>query len=432
MFTRRTFLGSAVGATAATILSRIHRSRGALADEPRDDARIEDIQVVSLRDKGSNGRGRSYLEIATRAGTRGFSGELFMDTPRKLGELRPRLLKALEGRDPSSRDIDSVWIWNTLYADKPLDSFAEGIDPLTREKLWGTRRKGRHTPTGTAMMAISGVDNALWDLRGKLAKLPVYRLLGGTRQSLPVYLSLTPSADLKETVQRARSYFDQGFTAQKWFLRHGPPDGEEGFKFNVGVVESLRTELGSKAKLMFDFAVGQRGRCDWDVPYAVRVAKAIEPFAPYWLEEPFSPEEIESYAKLHGETGISLATGEHTYSRWNVKPFLDRKLIRFVQSDPEWCGGLSEWLQVAALVRQYAGVSLIPHGHHVLAAANGVASQPESLCPMIEYGISFTKDRQAQQTRVLFPKAGRLEMPTEPGLGPGIDWDRIERVQTRV
>jgi L-alanine-DL-glutamate epimerase-like enolase superfamily enzyme len=278
------------------------------------------------------------------------------------------------------------------------------------------------------MMAISAVDNALWDLRGKLTGEPVYRLLDGKRESLPVYLSQTPSDNLVETARRARSYFDQGFTAQKWFLRHGPPNGGTGFRANVGVVETIRTELGKEAKLMFDFAVGGRGRCDWDVPYAIRVAKAIEPFRPYWLEEPFSPEEIESYAALHGETGIPLATGEHTYSRWNIKPFLDRKLVRFVQSDPEWCGGLSELLKIATLVRQYEGVRLVPHGHHVLAASNCVASQPELLCPMIEYGITFTKARQAQQTRVLFPEAGRLKMPTEPGLGPGIDWDRIERV----
>jgi L-alanine-DL-glutamate epimerase-like enolase superfamily enzyme len=278
------------------------------------------------------------------------------------------------------------------------------------------------------MMGISAVDNALWDLRGKLAGKPVYRVLGGTRESLPAYLSQTPSDDLDETCRRARDYFDNGFTAQKWFLRHGPPDGEAGFRFNVGVVERLRTELGAEAKLMFDFAVGGRGRCDWDVPYAVRLAKAMEPFKPYWLEEPFSPEEIESYARLHGETGIPLATGEHTYTRWNIKPFLERKLVRFVQSDPEWCGGLSELLEIAALVRQYDGVRLIPHGHHVFAAAHCVASQPESLCPMIEYGVTFTKGRQSQQVRVLFPEAGQLKMPTEPGLGPDIDWSRIERV----
>jgi L-alanine-DL-glutamate epimerase-like enolase superfamily enzyme len=391
------------------------------------DARIAGMQVIRLREKGSS-KSRSYLEITTDRGPRGISGELYLDTPRQLDELNPRLLRALVGRDPSERVIDSVWLWNRLYPDQPLDVLAEGIDPLTGKKIWGTRRERRHTPTGTVMMAISAVDNALWDLRGRLAGKPVYHLLGGRRESLPVYLSQAPSNDLAETTRRARSYFDQGFTAQKWFLRHGPPDGEAGFRTNVGVVEALRTELGAEARLMFDFAVGGRGRCDWDVPYAIRVAKAIEPFKPYWLEEPFSPEEIESYAKLHGETGIPLATGEHTYTRWNIKPFLDRKLVRFVQSDPEWCGGLSELLEIAALVQQYDGVRLIPHGHHVLAAANCVASQPESLCPMIEYGVTFTKGRQAFQTRVLWPEGGRLEMPSEPGLGPGIDWDRIERV----
>ena len=418
MLNRRTFLGSAAG-FAVSDLSR--------ANTPAD-ATITDLRVIGLREKGARGNTRNYLEIETDRGIRGISGELFQDTPRQLDELRPRLLKALKGRSPNSRDLNTSWLWNSVFPDRSLESFAQGIDPLTGANIWGTRRRRRHTPTGTVIMGISAVDNALWDLRGKLAGKPVYRVLKGARESLPVYLSQSPSDDLDETSRRARDFFDKGFTAQKWFLRHGPPDGEAGFRFNVGVVERLRTELGAEPKLMFDFAVGGRGRCDWDVPYAVRLAKAIEPFSPHWLEGPFSPEEIESYARLHGETGIPLATGEHTYTRWNIKPFLDRNLVRFVQSDPEWCGGLSELLDIAEMVQRYDRVCLIPHGHHVLAAANCVASQPESLCPMIEYGVTFTKDRQAHQTRVLWPQAGRFEMPMEPGLGPGIDWARFERV----
>lgn len=426
MLTRRTFLGSVGGVAASSFCPNGHLGE-ACATEADAHGRISGLQVIRLREKGGS-RIRSFLEITTDLDARGISGELFQDTPQQFEKLMPGLFEALVGRNPHQRELGTVWLWNKLYPDRPLEVFAEGVDPLTGQKIWGTRRERRHTPTGTVMMAVSAVDNALWDLRGKLAGKPVRELLGGRRTSLPVYLSQTPSDDLPETKRRARSYFDQGFKAQKWFLRHGPPDGEPGFRFNVGVVESLRTELGPEAKLMFDFAVGGRGRCDWDVPYATRVAKAIEPFKPYWLEEPFSPEEIESYAKLHGETGIPLATGEHTYTRWNIKPFLDRKLVRFVQSDPEWCGGLSELLEIAEMVQRYDGVRLIPHGHHVLAAANCVASQPESLCPMIEYGVTFTKDRQACQTRVLWPQAGRLEMPMEPGLGPGVDWARIERV----
>jgi L-alanine-DL-glutamate epimerase-like enolase superfamily enzyme len=278
------------------------------------------------------------------------------------------------------------------------------------------------------MMGLSAIDNALWDLRGKLAGKPVYRLLGGTRESLPNYLSLTPTNDPDEDRRRAREWFDQGFHSQKWFLRHGPPDGEDGFAKNVAVAECVRTELGSDARLMFDFAVGGRNRCHWDVPYAVRFAKAIRQFDPFWLEEPFSPEEIESYARLRDATDVPLATGEHTYTQWNVKPFLDRKLVDFIQSDPEWCGGISALLDVASLVQQYDGVRLVPHGHHILSAAHVVASQPESLCPLVEYGVWFTRDRQAFQTRTILPERGRVVMPSEPGLGPPLDWERLERV----
>ena len=258
----------------------------ACATEADAHGRISGLQVIRLREKGGS-RIRSFLEITTDLDARGISGELFQDTPQQFEKLMPGLFEALVGRNPHQRELGTVWLWNKLYPDRPLEVFAEGVDPLTGEKIWGTRRERRHTPTGTVMMAISAVDNALWDLRGKLAGKPVRELLGGRRTSLPVYLSQTPSDDLPETKRRARSYFDQGFKAQKWFLRHGPPDGEPGFRFNVGVVESLRTELGPEAKLMFDFAVGGRGRCDWDVPYATRVAKAIEPFKPYWLESPF-------------------------------------------------------------------------------------------------------------------------------------------------
>jgi len=426
MFTRRGFMRSAAGAAAWTLFSRGWEGETALAADSNTAAKISGLEVLSLREKGG-GKGRSFLVVTTDGGVRGVSGELFRDTPDRLRELAPRLRGVLIGEDPQRRELCGVRLWSAIFPGRSLETFAEGRDPLTGDVIWGTRRQSRHTPTGTIMMGLSAVDNALWDLRGKLAGVPVYRLLGGERQSLPVYLSQTPSESLEETCRRARSYYDQGFHRQKWFLRHGPPDGEAGFRFNVGVVEALRTELGAEAGLMFDFAVGGRGRCDWDVPYAIRLAKAIEPFSPYWLEEPFSPEEIESYAQLHKETGIPLATGEHTYTRWNIQPFLDRKLVRFVQCDPEWCGGLSELLQIAELVRQYEGVRLIPHGHHCLAAAAAVASQPESLCPMIEYGLWFTRDRQAFQTQVLVPEAGRLAMPAEPGLGPDLDWDRLEQ-----
>ncbi len=428
MLDRRDFLRCTATAATTILLSDSWRMRATTAAESSRQTKITDLAVIRLREKGRNGQARAFLEITTDSDFDGVSGELFMDTPRQLNDMLPRLRQLLVDRDPRNAELNTLWLWKGLYPNCRLESFAEGRDPLTGKAIWGTRRPRRHTDTGTIMMGLSAVDNALWDLRGKLAGQPVYRLLGGTRDRLPNYLSLTPRNDPEEDRRTARAWFDRGFHSQKWFLRHGPPDGEDGFHKNVAVVECVRTELGSAARLMFDFAVGGRNRCDWDVPYAIRFAKAIEPFKPFWLEEPFSPEEIDSYARLRDATEVPLATGEHTYTRWNIRPFLDRKLVDFIQSDPEWCGGISELLQVAELARRYDGVQLIPHGHHILAAAHIVASQPKTLCPMVEYGVWFTRDRQAFQKRTLMPERGRLAMPTEPGLGPGMDWDRLERV----
>ncbi len=232
MLNRRTFLGSMAGASAAAISAKGHRVVSACEQFER--AKIADVRVIRLRDKNGSSKIRSFLEITTDCGIYGLSGELYQDTPRELEELRANLLRSMVGLPPSEPSLDTVWLWNTLFPDHSLSKFAEGVDPLTGKRIWGTRRQHRHTRTGTVMMGISAVDNAIWDLRGKLAGKPVCRTLGRKARSSSGVLSQTPSDDLMETARRARDYFDQGFTAQKWFLRHGPPDGEAGFRFNVG------------------------------------------------------------------------------------------------------------------------------------------------------------------------------------------------------
>jgi L-alanine-DL-glutamate epimerase-like enolase superfamily enzyme len=102
--------------------------------------------------------------------------------------------------------------------------------------------------------------------------------------------------------------------------------------------------------------------------------------------------------------------------------------VSFVQSDPEWCGGITEWLKICDLVRKYPGVQVVPHGHHVLGAAVCVASQPESLCPMLEHLIRSLIQFQRCQTRPLVAAAGSFALGSEPGLGPSLDWAKLEMV----
>lgn len=390
---------------------------------------ISDVNVIRVRNKSDQSDIWTYLELTSSNNVSGFGGPMLGSQAKSVEKNLPELRRILVGRDPLSREIDFEWVWNQIYPGKQLSNFEDGKDPLTGDSIWNKRRSERHTATGYIIMGLSSLDNALWDLRGKLSDNPVNKLLGGTRDKLRAYMSLRPEDNISESIKFAKDLYDQGQTAQKWFFRWGPPDGEAGFKKIAGLAEGLRKELGEDAMLMFDFAVGQRGRCDWDVDYAIRVVKAIHPINPAWLEEPFSPEEIDSYRRLRGETDITLATGEHTYTRWNIRPFLKENLVSYIQSDPEWCGGISQHLKICKMVSEFDNIKVIPHGHHILAASQVVASQSELLCPMVEYGPNWVIRHQSAQTRVIRPESGHIIIPTEPGLGPSIDFERYERIK---
>jgi L-alanine-DL-glutamate epimerase-like enolase superfamily enzyme len=337
------------------------------------------------------------------------------------------LRELLAGRDAADPErLNFGTLWAACHPGKTLETYVEGKDPLTGLPVWGTKRTSRQTETGWVITALSAIDLALWDLRGKAAGQPVWRLLGGQRQRLNAYASMLGySVQPTEARKAARAMFNQGFHRQKWFFMNGPADGAAGWKQNIELAHAVRDELGPEAILMFDGI--QYVWKSADVDYAIALAKGILPCRPHWLEEPLRPDDLEGYTRLKGETGITLAAGEHWYTRWNVQPFLDRGIVSFVQSDPEWCGGISEWLKTCELVKKYPGVQVVPHGHHVLAASACVASQSETLCPMLEYLIQSRVGFQHCQTRPLVAEAGTFAMPDEPGLGPSLDEARLER-----
>ena len=300
-----------------------------------------------------------------------------------------------------------------------------GRDPLAGEVLWDQMARGdRHARGGLMMMAISAVDCALWDLRGKHFGVPVYRLLGGpVRARVPAYASmLGHSLAPAEVRGRAKQFADLGFPAQKWFFRHGPGSGSAGRRENLQLAETLRQAVGDGAELMFDCWMG------WDLPYSIEMSRELMKYGPKWLEEPLPPGHLAGFVSLKRQTGIPLAAGEHLYTRWEVKGFLDAAALDYVQADPDWTGGITELIKICDLAAAY-DVPVVPHGHNVHAALHVIASRPPHVCPMAEYLVKHLPRQQFFFRRQIVPRDGSIELPDEPGLGIEIDEAKIVQRQ---
>jgi L-rhamnonate dehydratase len=309
-----------------------------------------------------------------------------------------------------------------IVIDQQIRTFLIGKDALAGDVAWDQLwRLNRHARTGTFMMAISAIDNALWDLRGRYFKAPVYRLLGGpSRKSVEVYGStLGSSLEPDKVAARAKELFSQGFRNQKWFLADGPGRGPEGMTRNVRTAQILRETLGPTAGIMFDVYNG------WDLPYALQWCKEVEPLRLRWLEEPFSSEKIDAYARLSASTSVPIATGEHFYARWEVHNFLKADAIRVVQADPEWCGGVSELKKICTLASIY-DVPVIPHGHNLHASLHVVASENVSTCPLSEFLVLKMASYYHFDRYALTPVNGHIALPERPGFGMEIDKAKVE------
>lgn len=365
---RRGFLKATCGAAAGSVL--LNNWIGG-QENSGPTAKIIDIQI-------SNG-----VTIVTDNGAKGrFTGSGKQDLETLKSHL-DRIRKLLIDRDPLDRELNGEMLWESVYPGKAR-LYAEGRDPLTGKIIVNKARGDRHTKTGRVFMAFSTVDIALWDLRGKLLNKPAYRIMGDAyRTKVPVYWR-PGEADkgLDDARRRAREAYDRGYVYQKWYFTKAAKDGDSGLKENIELVRVLREELPD-AHLMFD---NHSIRYDADVDYSVRLCKAVASYRPFWIEEPICPEHLDGYTRIKEESGVTIAGGEHWYTRWQVQPFLERKCVDYVQSDPIWCGGISEWLKICQLAHAYSGVKVVPHiTSPWLAAPHCVASQPETLCPLLEF-----------------------------------------------
>jgi L-rhamnonate dehydratase len=294
-------------------------------------------------------------------------------------------------------------------------------DPLATERIWDVAyRMMIHGRKGASMMALSVVDCALWDLKGKWAGAPVYHLLGGpTRETIPAYASaLGYSLEPDLVRQRAQEMVRQGYGATKWFFRHGPTDGVEGIARNVELVRTLREAVGPDVDLMLD--------CwsSWDVPYTIQMARRLEQYHPRWLEEPVLADKIEQYAEIRRNSPVPIAGGEHEYTRWGLKALMDARACDVLQPDIYWAGGISEMQKICALASAY-DLPVIPHGHSVPATVHLIAAWPVTTCPLLEYLIKWNTIHQFFLKNPIVPVNGEVTLPTGPGIGMELDASKI-------
>ena len=296
-------------------------------------------------------------------------------------------------------------------------SFLIGEDPMAVERLWDLMyRSAVHGRKGEAMFAISALDGALWDLKGKALGVPVYTLLGGpVRTEIPVYASaLGFSLEPEKAHKVARQFAEDGFQATKWFPRMGPVDGKEGIRKNVELAETLRDAVGPDVDIMLDAWMS------WNVPYALRMAELLEEVDPRWIEEPVLPDMIDQYAEIRAQSPVPIAGGEHEYTRWGMHQLLEAGAVDVLQPDTYWAGGVTELQKIYALASVH-DIPVIPHGHSVPTNIHLMASQPVLMAPILEYLVKWNEVHQHFFKDKVKPVNGKVTVPNRPGMGIELD-----------
>lgn len=304
-----------------------------------------------------------------------------------------------------------------------LRSLLVGEDPSDVERLWQKMYRGLIYigRRGIALHAISGVDIALWDLKGKIEGKPVCELIGSPqRDKVRAYASLLMPDSTGEVTERVSSLCAQGFTAIK--LGWGPLGRDA--DHDVRLATAAKDAAG-EVEIMIDAGLGYGS----DAKTAIRVARAFEELGIFWLEEPFEPDEYEAYAELADTVDIRVAAGEQDTTVWGFRELIDRSHVDLVQPDVTRCGGITELLRIAELARA-RGVETVPHawksGIIKAASLHVNAVLPDALFQ--EYCIADTPiNTTLTSERLPIDGEGFVAVPSGPGLGVSLDPDVVER-----
>ena len=357
------------------------------------------------------------------------------------------IIKTDEGIEGYGECDTSPWVAKafiespgTHTMDQCVKDILIGSDPLDINKLWskiyvGSAMTGRR---GAGVNAISAIDMALWDIKGKYENKPVFELLGGKKQNEVIpYASLQPVGhsfqEYKDSlVEWAKKAKDLGFKAVKSEVTLNGPYAHSGLKENddktTEVVEAVRNALGPEIKLMIDV------QYRWlNADEALPVVKEWKDFDIYFLETPVWTDDIKSYARMHDEAPMKIAAGEWLSTRYEFEDLIVNGKIDVAQPDVGRCGGLTESKIIADMSQKYNRI-IVPHcwktSISISATAHFAFNTPN--CAFIEYlppQLCVEILRKELATEGFDFKDGKILPPTKPGLGIELNKDAIKKYQ---
>jgi L-alanine-DL-glutamate epimerase-like enolase superfamily enzyme len=288
------------------------------------------------------------------------------------------------------------------------------VEGLWQEMYQEALLQGR---AGAVMRAISAIDIALWDLNARTAKLPLYRYLGcWADDRVPAYASggyYQPGKTNAHLAEEMAGHVRKGFRAVKMKTGRLSPGEEE------KRLAAVREAVGPDVIVMLDANNAWK-----DLPTALSYMRRFERYDPYWIEEPFSPDDIDNHARLARATTVTVATGEIEAGRWRFKDLLERGATTLVQVDATVCGGITEWKRVAATAASY-GVSVAPHAWHDVHV-HCVASAPNATYAEFMPDDHIVNFRRLIDVQVR-DEGGQLLLPQTPGLGFQFAPDAMKR-----
>ena len=293
----------------------------------------------------------------------------------------------------------------------------DGADALAAEHLWAEmyRQSIQAGRRGAALRAISAIDIALWDLRGKAAKLPVMHLLGVHSTRLRCYATggyYRDGQTVDELAREYEAYVSQGFTAVK--LKVGKFSARE----DADRMRAVRKALGDDVDILLDANGG------WpDAPAAIAAMRRLEEFRPFWIEEPVRADNIAAMARIAEALDTPVATGELEATRWAFADLIERRAADILQPDATVVGGVGEWLKVAHTAASF-DIPVAPHYNWDIHTQL-LATVPNGL--FIEYFVrgSDVKVFDAVLKNPIYPEAGYISPRTDPGFGLVFNDDKL-------